>query len=121
MIRVRQLGDVAFGKVCREEEKRMKSFSSPVCKMIFTVICLFVLLTTSPGHTAEGLQKLRVAYAAVTAAFAIPWIAKEAGIFQRHGLDVRTRLHCQWVARRPDVGRREHRHRGDRRPRRRGR
>ena len=37
---------------------------------------------------AEGLQKLRVAYAAITAAFALPWIAKEAGIFQRHGLDV---------------------------------
>jgi NitT/TauT family transport system substrate-binding protein len=34
------------------------------------------------------LQKLRVAYAAITAAFSIPWIAKEAGIFQRHGLDV---------------------------------
>ena len=37
---------------------------------------------------AEAPQKLRVAYAAVTAAFSIPWIAKEAGIFQRHGLDV---------------------------------
>jgi NitT/TauT family transport system substrate-binding protein len=34
------------------------------------------------------LQKLRVAYAAITAAFSIPWMAKEAGIFQRHGLDV---------------------------------
>ncbi len=40
------------------------------------------------SHAAEGLQKLRVAYAAITAAFSIPWIAKEAGIFQRHGLDV---------------------------------
>jgi NitT/TauT family transport system substrate-binding protein len=46
------------------------------------------LLTTTPGRAAEAPQKLRVAYAAVTAAFAIPWIAKEAGIFQRHGLDV---------------------------------
>ena len=46
------------------------------------------LFMATPGYAAEGLQKLRVAYAAVTAAFSIPWIAKEAGIFQRHGLDV---------------------------------
>src|SRR2546423_3341125 len=45
-------------------------------------------LMTSAGDAAEAPQKLRVAYAAVTAAFSIPWIAKEAGIFQRHGLDV---------------------------------
>src|SRR4030095_1498095 len=61
---------------------------SPISKMIVTGTCLFVLLTTSPAHSAETLQKLRVAYAAITAAFAIPWVAKEAGIFQRHGLDV---------------------------------
>src|SRR6266536_6429838 len=66
----------------------MKSFSSSISKVIFTGTCLFVLLTTSPGHSAETLQKLRVAYAAITAAFAIPWLAKESGIFQRHGLDV---------------------------------
>ena len=40
------------------------------------------------SDAAEALEKLRVAYAAVTAAFSIPWIAKEAGIFQRNGLDV---------------------------------
>lgn len=47
-----------------------------------------ILLATNPGYAAEGLQKLRLAYAAVTAAFAIPWLAKEAGIFERQGLDV---------------------------------
>src|SRR5882724_1601357 len=66
----------------------MKTFSSPVSKMILIGTCLFILLTATPGHSAETLQKLRVAYAAITAAFAIPWLAKEAGIFQRHGLDV---------------------------------
>lgn len=40
------------------------------------------------SDAGEALQKLRVAYAAVTAAFSIPWIAKEAGIFERNGLDV---------------------------------
>ena len=46
------------------------------------------LFVTSPTHAADAPQKLRVAYAAITAAFSIPWVAKEAGIFQRHGLDV---------------------------------
>jgi NitT/TauT family transport system substrate-binding protein len=66
----------------------MKSFLSPTKKPTLTATCLFFLLTTNPGYAAEGLQKLRVAYAAITAAFSIPWVAQEAGIFQRHGLDV---------------------------------
>lgn len=66
----------------------MKTFSSSISKMILIGTCLFVLVTATQGHAAEGLQKLRVAYAAITAAFAIPWLAKEAAIFQRHGLDV---------------------------------
>ena len=66
----------------------MKSFLSPIRKTILIGTCLFFLSTVQSGYAAEGLQKLRVAYAAITAAFSIPWIAKEAGIFQRHGLDV---------------------------------
>jgi len=57
-------------------------------KILFIGAWLFVLSAAIPSHAAEGLQKLRVAYAAITAAFSIPWIAKEAGIFQRHGVDV---------------------------------
>jgi NitT/TauT family transport system substrate-binding protein len=53
------------------------------------LIGVFVVLSTvGSANAAEGLQKLRVAYAAITAAFSLPWIAKEAGIFQRHGLEV---------------------------------
>lgn len=48
----------------------------------------FLFCSTAGAGAGEAPQKLRVAYAAVTAAFSIPWIAKEAGIFQRHGLDV---------------------------------
>jgi NitT/TauT family transport system substrate-binding protein len=66
----------------------MKCLLSLISKTIFALSCIIVSLTTSPGHGAEPLQKLRVAYAAITAAFSIPWVAKEAGIFQRHGLDV---------------------------------
>ncbi|MBI2534673.1 MAG: ABC transporter substrate-binding protein [Deltaproteobacteria bacterium] len=66
----------------------MKSFLSLMRKSMLWILCLVVLFTASLSHAAEGLQKLRVAYAAITAAFSIPWIAKEAGLYQRHGLDV---------------------------------
>jgi NitT/TauT family transport system substrate-binding protein len=66
----------------------MKSFFLRLNKTSLVRACLFVLLATTTVHSAEGLQKLRVAYAAITAAFSIPWLAKESGIFQRHGLDV---------------------------------
>ncbi len=57
-------------------------------RILFPGILLAIVLLIRPGGAAEAPQKLRVAYAAVTAAFSLPWIAKEAGIFQRHGLDV---------------------------------
>ena len=62
--------------------------TAPIKKFFLSGICLLVLLMTIPAHAAEGLQKLRLAYASVTAAFAVPWITKEAGLFRRHGLDV---------------------------------
>lgn len=66
----------------------MKLFSSRISKVFLVATSLSCLSTTDRVYAAEGLQKLRVAYAAITAAFSIPWLAKEAGIFQRHGLDV---------------------------------
>jgi ABC-type nitrate/sulfonate/bicarbonate transport system substrate-binding protein len=64
----------------------MKKLIKP--KTFFVTVCLSAFLPWCPAHPAEAPQKLRVAYAAVTAAFSLPWIAKEGGIFQRHGLDV---------------------------------
>jgi NitT/TauT family transport system substrate-binding protein len=72
----------------RRQEKRMSTFSASKSKIFGAAICLAVVLTTRNAHAADAPQKLRVAYAAITAAFSIPWVAKEAGIFQRHGLDV---------------------------------
>jgi NitT/TauT family transport system substrate-binding protein len=46
------------------------------------------ILAGNCGWAAEAPAKLRVAYAAITAAFSIPWVAKESGIYERHGLDV---------------------------------
>jgi len=57
-------------------------------KSLLSGVLFFCFLSASESSAAEAPQKLRVAYAAITAAFSLPWIAKEAGIFQRHGLDV---------------------------------
>jgi len=64
-----------FSFFCRWKKHLLLALSLSLCFM-------------NTSNAAEAPQKLRVAYAAVTAAFSIPWIAKEAGIFQRHGLDV---------------------------------
>jgi len=64
--------------------------SSACFKNRFLGATIFLLSTfaAQAATAGEAPQKLRVAYAAITAAFSIPWLAKEAGIYQRHGLDV---------------------------------
>lgn len=57
-------------------------------KSIILIAVTFSCCFSLKASAGEAPQKLRVAYAAVTAAFSLPWIAKEAGIFQRQGLDV---------------------------------
>lgn len=66
----------------------MKRFLSPLTQFLVPLLCTLFLHSPPSIHAAETLQKVRLAYASVTAAFAVPWVAKEAGIFRRHGLDV---------------------------------
>jgi len=66
----------------------MTTISSPVPTFLRATICLLFIIAAQPAPGGEAPQKLRVAYAAITAAFSIPWLAKDAGIYQRHGLDV---------------------------------
>jgi ABC-type nitrate/sulfonate/bicarbonate transport system substrate-binding protein len=66
----------------------MTSFSLSIRKILGAAVCLAFVFTARTSRAADAPHKLRVAYAAITAAFSIPWVAKEAGIFQRHGLDV---------------------------------
>ncbi|MBX5490561.1 MAG: ABC transporter substrate-binding protein [Chloroflexi bacterium] len=42
--------------------------------------------------TAPSLQRITVAYVAPSESFAIPWIAYEAGLFAKHGLDANLTL-----------------------------
>jgi NitT/TauT family transport system substrate-binding protein len=66
----------------------MKMSLASTKKSVLSILCVVALFAAHAGEAAEGLQKLRVAYASITAAFSIPWLAKEAGLFERHGLDV---------------------------------
>jgi NitT/TauT family transport system substrate-binding protein len=66
----------------------MTNLSTNTRKILGMAVCVALVFSGRTAGAAEGLPKLRVAYAAITAAFALPWIAKEGGIFQRHGLDV---------------------------------
>ena len=51
---------------------------------IFTIL----VLGSSTGAWAQGLQKIVAAYSSLSATQAVLWLAKEAGSFQRYGLDV---------------------------------
>jgi NitT/TauT family transport system substrate-binding protein len=43
----------------------------------------------APAATARpALDRIRIAYATPTPAFAAPWVAKELGLFEKYGLDV---------------------------------
>jgi NitT/TauT family transport system substrate-binding protein len=66
----------------------MTTFLPSIGKIFSAAVCLAFAFAAPVVRAADAPQKLRVAYAAITAAFSVPWVAKEAGIFQRHGLDV---------------------------------
>src|ERR1051325_8506323 len=69
-----------------EEQNMLRSLRR--IRLLPLSVLLAIGLLSRFADAAEAPQKLRVAYAAITAAFSLPWIAKEAGLFQRHGLDV---------------------------------
>ena len=52
----------------------------------YCFVCLLTLI--SPLHAASAPQTLRVAYTSVTGNRAPFWIAKEAKLFEKHGLQV---------------------------------
>ena len=46
----------------------------------------------APAAAPAALQPLEVAYVAASESMAIPWIAKETGIFAQYGFDVHLQL-----------------------------
>ena len=52
------------------------------------IVLVLAGLDFSAGAQAQGWQKIVSAYSSLSATQAVVWLAKEAGSFQRHGLDV---------------------------------
>ncbi len=61
-----------------------------MAKKVFTVNLLFLSFFTLMFVRLAGAQaqKLKLAYVSPSGALATPWIAKEAGLFEKNGLDV---------------------------------
>src|SRR3990167_7820347 len=54
----------------------------------FPSILFLYLFAFSPSARAQPLAKLLTGYSSVSGSQAVLWIAKEAGTFRRHGLEV---------------------------------
>lgn len=57
-------------------------------KAIGTLIVLSLLLPATGGAQEKGLKKIRWGVTSISASNWIPWLAKEARIYEKHGLDV---------------------------------
>jgi NitT/TauT family transport system substrate-binding protein len=66
----------------------MKNHDATVTKTVAQVAALLLLLTLSAPARAQELKKVRMGYPAFSLTFLTFFVAKNAGIFKKHGLDV---------------------------------
>src|SRR5258706_2858680 len=59
-------------------------------RILFSAIGLFIfaLHVVSASAQSKDLTRIKLTYSAMSAATLVTWVAKDAGIFQKHGLDV---------------------------------
>src|SRR5881296_2484547 len=57
-------------------------------RVLFVFLVALVFLSAAPSGAAEPLRKIRMAFTSLSGSMAPPWVAREAGIFTKHGLDV---------------------------------
>ena len=55
-------------------------------KTVVSILALATILLS--GASLASAQKLRVAYTAFSGTFAILWVGKESGLYQKHGVDM---------------------------------
>jgi NitT/TauT family transport system substrate-binding protein len=55
---------------------------------LFLFLIALAYLSVSPCRAAEPLRKIRMAFTSLSGSMAPPWVAREAGIFGKHGLEV---------------------------------
>jgi NitT/TauT family transport system substrate-binding protein len=53
-----------------------------------TALFMFALHVASASAQSKDLTRIKLTYSAMSAATLVTWVAKDAGIFQKHGLDV---------------------------------
>jgi NitT/TauT family transport system substrate-binding protein len=68
--------------------KTMKRIHNRCFGFIVLVILLCGSASQIDGAETAPLRKLRVAITSLSGSMAVPWLAREAGIFKKHGLDV---------------------------------
>ena len=57
-------------------------------RVLFVFLVALVFLSAAPSRAAEPLRKIRMAFTSLSGSMAPPWVAREAGIFNKHGLEV---------------------------------
>ena len=57
-------------------------------KEFFSLLFLSLFFATHIAEAAEPLRKIRMAFTSLSGSMAPPWVAREAGIFGKHGLEV---------------------------------
>src|SRR5688572_8471155 len=63
-----------------------------ICRSFLWLGCGLVLLTLTAANTESAEttppRKLRMAITSLSGSMTVPWLAREAGIFKKHGLEV---------------------------------
>src|SRR5437870_1416279 len=66
----------------------MKRVARRLLFLIGSLVFLSFAARTSNAAESPPLRKLRVAITSLSGSMAVPWLAREAGIFKKHGLEV---------------------------------
>jgi len=68
--------------------KNTKTSDSSIMDLFFLMLVMFVTSFLSPSAGAQELKKVRIGYPAFSLTFLTFFVAKDAGIYKKHGLDV---------------------------------
>ena len=66
----------------------MKLKCSALFRLGYTTILLLLVPRLLLAADTAPLRKLRMAFTSLSGSMAVPWLAREAGIFKKHGLEV---------------------------------
>jgi ABC-type nitrate/sulfonate/bicarbonate transport system substrate-binding protein len=76
---------MVFTAVIAEAESEC-AYLNPIIRICLLTLCMFS--QAGVAFCQDKLEKMHIGYSAQAGAFAPIWITKEAGLFQKNGLDV---------------------------------